>query len=142
MKIRIALAAAALFVAGCDTPSAIDGYTEDVRLEFSARSDISGPSIPEPELTFTGGDGEIVVEGRFSAGNPCQDVTANAVSENGRLKLVVRVHAQQVICMAVVAHFEYTARVLELPPGRYDLSVVHEYSGRTLFRRETQVTVR
>jgi hypothetical protein len=145
MKTRIALAVAALLAAGCDTRSIVDDYTDDVRLEFSARNDQAGPPVTEPEITFTGGDGEIVVEGRLSAANPCQDFSADAVITNGhRLDLEVRVRQKQVVCAAVIGRFAYTARLLELEPGTYDLSVVHEYpgSGRSLFRRETQVTVR
>jgi hypothetical protein len=145
MKTRIALAVAALLAAGCDTPSAIDDYTDDVRLEFSARESRSGPPIAEPEITLTGGDGEIVAEGRLSTPNPCQDFSAEAYTVNGRrLELVVQVRQRQGLCAAVVGSFAYTARLLELAPGTYDLSVVHEYpgSGRNLVRREAQVTVR
>jgi hypothetical protein len=145
MKTRIALAVAALLAAGCDMPASIDDYTDDVRLEFSARNNQAGPPVTEPEITVTGGDGEIVVEGGFSAANPCQDVGADAFSVNGRrLELVVQVRQRQVICAAVVGRFAYTARLLELEPGTYDLSVVHDYpgSGWNQVRRETQVTVR
>ncbi len=145
MKTRIALALAALLAAGCDMPSSIDDYTDPVRLEFSARNSQASPPPAEPELAFTGGDGEIVVEARLSAANPCQDIEADAISMGGRrLELAVRVRQRQVPCAAVVGGFEYTARLLELPPGTYDVSVAHEYPGsdRGLFRHETQVTVR
>jgi hypothetical protein len=144
MKTRITLALIALLAAGCDMPSSIDDYTDHVRLEFSARSSQSGPPVAEPEVTLTGGDGEIVVEGRLSTPNPCQDFAADAVSIDGRrLELVVQVRQRQVLCAAVIGSFAYTARLLELEPGTYDLSVVHEYpgSGWKLVRRDTQVTV-
>lgn len=144
MKTRIIVALAALLAAGCDTPSAIDDYTEDVRLDFTARGSQTDPPADEPELVFTGGEGEIVVEGRLSTSNPCQEITADAVSEGGRLRLVVHVESRRVLCAAVIGRFDYTARLLELAPGRYDLTVVHEYSGngRGMTRHETQVTVR
>jgi hypothetical protein len=142
MKTRIALALAALLAAGCDTPSAIDDYTDAVRLEFSARNNQAGPPN-EPELTFTGGDGEIVVEGRLTAANPCHELEADAFGINGvRVELTVRVRQQQQACTAVIGRFEYTARLLDLEPGTYALAVVHEYPGRGRSRQETLVTVR
>lgn len=144
MKTRVLVALAALLAAGCDTPSAIDDYTEDVRLDFTARSDWAGPPETGPELVFTGGEGEILVEGRLTTADPCQDITADAVMEGGRLRLVVRVESQPGFCIAVIGRFGYTARLLELEPGRYDLAVVHEYAdnGGGTVRHETQVTVR
>ena len=145
MKTRIALAVAALLAAGCDTPASMDGYTDPVRLEFSTREIEADPMVTEPEIVFTGGDGEVVVEGRVSTGNPCQDFSADALGVNGRrLELVVQVRQRQGLCAAVIGRFEYTARLLELEPGTYDLSLVHEYSGngRGQYRRATQVTVR
>jgi hypothetical protein len=144
MKIRIALALTMVLAAGCDTPSAIDDYTEDVPLEFSVGSVQAGPPITEPEIAFRGGDGEIVVEGRLRAPDPCQEITADAVNEGGRLRLVVRVRSKGGVCADVVGQFAYTARLLELAPGTYDLSVAHEYrgSGWSLYRQDTQVTVR
>jgi hypothetical protein len=143
MKTRILLALAALATAGCDLPSAIDGYTDDVRLEFSARED-RGPQLAAPELTFTGGDGEIVVEGLLNTADPCRTFSADARSENGRLELVVRIQRRGELCIAVLGRFAYTARLLDLAPGTYDLAVVHEFpgSGWGSYRRETQVTVR
>lgn len=142
MKTRIALALAALLAAGCDTPSAIDDYSDAVRLEFNARNNQASPPT-EPELTFTGGDGEIVVEGRLTTANPCYDIEADAFGLDGRrLELAVRARPLQEACTAVIGRFEYTARLLDLEPGTYALSVVHEFTGRGRVRHETLVTVR
>lgn len=144
MKTRILIALAALLAAGCDTPTAIDDYREDVRLEFTSRDNMAGPPAEEPELVFTGGEGEVVVEGRLRAPDPCQEITADAFLEGGRLRLTVRVQSRRLFCAAVIGRFAYTARLLELAPGTYDLTVVHEYSnnGWGTTRHETQVTVR
>jgi hypothetical protein len=98
--------------------------------------------------TATAAPGQITVKGQLVAGNPCQDLNAVAGrNERGELVLAITAVAQNVICVAALGGFTYTATVRDLAPGTYHLVVVHatEVTGRPRYEDrvlETSVVVR
>lgn len=141
---QIALLSAALLLAACSSPASYDDYSPDpVELEFAAQTANSGNYFEIPEVTVTGGVGEILVEGRLAAPSPCQRLQGSAEGLAGAIEMVVRIDPVGPACVASIGNFTYTARATKLAPGTYTLRLHHRYTGAwTVPAQDFQVTVR
>lgn len=122
----VGLLAAVCALAGC---TEITGSSADVHLEFTVNSLTVGEYVPQPEITATGGTGEIVVLSKMSAPDPCRRLSAQLGADGRTLRLEVFIDPTSQACVAAVGTFTYTARVHGLPPGRYPVEIRHTYVG-------------
>lgn len=125
---QLALTAVLALTAAC-TASTL-AFDDDLQLGFDWRREDTAQYRPEPVVTAAGGAGEIVVGARLSAPSPCEKLTADARSGDGRtVELEVRILPDAPACIAVIGNFAYTARVQGLEPGVYTVRVRHLYPG-------------
>lgn len=117
-KIRISLLlvpAAAACTGRADPPT--------VRLEAHAlsREAARGESLAAVES----GEGAVEVRRTMRVSDPCRTLAAGLERAGESLTLRVEARPDGRACRAAEAYVAYTARIEELPPGRYDLRVVH-----------------
>lgn len=140
---RLAILLAALSLAACENPGSIDDYSFGVGLDFTSRPS-TPPTPPVPQLTVTGGAGEILVEGKVTAPSPCQRLSGSSYGEGRTVAITVRIEPVGQACAAILGSFTYTARATGLAPGDYTLRVQHDYPGAEWDPpfQEFEVTVR
>jgi hypothetical protein len=71
------------------------------------------------------GDGAIAVRRTMRVSDPCRTLAAGLERAGESLTLRVEARPDGRACRTAEAYVAYTARIEELPPGRYDLRVVH-----------------
>jgi hypothetical protein len=122
----IGLLAAVCALAGC---TELVGPGHDARLDFTVNSLTVGEYLPLPEISATGGTGEITVLTKMSAPDPCRRLSAQLGADGRTLRLEVVVDPISQVCVAAVGTFTYTARVYAVNPGRYTVEIRHTYVG-------------
>jgi hypothetical protein len=140
LLVPVALLTAACSGAFGTGPGAGDKQPVVLRID-AAGLDSTDPGTGELRTPTVATDSkQIIVKGRLSAGNPCQRLSAVAEwSEPGKLVLTVTAVAENVICIAAIAGFSYTATVQDLAPGAYHLVVVHATEAAGRQRHESRV---
>ncbi len=127
LSLAIAAVAATSSQAICKSvPSGSD--MQEPNLEFSIVGSAETGEGAEPSITSASAE-EVALTGVISTPNPCYDIKA-ALSRDGRaLTLTLTATARPEICIQVVAAFTYDARLTDLEPGSYTLTVAYEYPG-------------
>ncbi len=88
-----------------------------------AQGDASGAGV-----AVEADPGGLMVKGTLRTPNPCVDVSAAVERKNSVVTLTIRAGPKgQGMCVAVIGHFVYEARINGVPPGRYTLRVLHAY---------------
>jgi hypothetical protein len=84
-------------------------------------------AAPAEALELEPVPGGLHVRGRLSAPTPCQTLAA-ATDRTGRtIELTITVRAQDVMCAQMIAEFAYSASLVELPAGAWQLRVRHTW---------------
>lgn len=84
----------------------------------------------EPEFVVSDGNGEVKIRGNFQA--PCSGYQGSAGADVSLRVLTVRLTGtQNGVCLHVLESIGYQATVREVPPGTYQLLVVHAIAGNT-----------
>lgn len=115
-------------------------------LAFDVRELRHGQWLEQPEFEVEEGVGSITVDAVLSTPDPCRRFDASAHRSTGELQLDVVIRPVGEACVAMVGTFEYTARIGDLPPGRYRLRVTHRFlrtgdpSPRIVLDREIEVS--
>ena len=133
MRICVLLAAAAC-------TGRADSATVRIEGRPLSREAARGESLAAVESA----DGAIAVRRTMRVSDPCRTLAAGVERAGGRLTLRVEARPDGRRCGAAEAYLAYTARIEPLPPGRYDLRVVHAQrggSGRPGARAEPSVLV-
>jgi hypothetical protein len=120
-KIRTCLVAAA--AAACAGPT--DSATVRIEARPLSREAARGESLAAVES----GEGVIAVRQTMHVSDPCRMVAAGLARAGERLTLKVVARSDGRACRAAEAYLVYTAHIEELPPGRYELRVLHSDSG-------------
>ena len=125
-------------VLACSASTAPDGSRLAVSFDVRAAGSTAGAVAPRVAAS----SGGVVVAGRISTGDPCQDVTARATREGNVVTLVVTATRVGEGCIAVLAAFDYTAAVRGLASGRHTVRVVYRHEGPGGTVRTEQVAER
>ena len=114
------LAAAA---AGCT------GRRDPATVQIEARALSREAARGESLAAVESGDGAIAVRRTIRTSDACRRLSAGLAGTGARLTLRVVAEPDGRRCRQAEAYFAYTARIEALPPGRYDLRVVHAQRG-------------
>jgi hypothetical protein len=119
----IALVLGPFFLSACARTSVEPPVNlENLELEFSV--DVSGAEpVPNLETTVISLDGALLVRGGLVTGMSGFELEPTLNGDLRRLELVVT--AQNGGGVASPALYRYEAKLMGLPPGTYDLHVVH-----------------
>ena len=100
----------------------------------------------EPSFGVNGGDGTVALEGSFW-GDGCGDRMEPEFFHNGSelvFRLIFLEEIANPVCLAWVVVSDYTAEFQAVPPGTYELRVIHDHRRADAVRRFDvgEVTVR
>ena len=121
-KIRISVLLAA-------SAAACTGRPDPATVRIDARPLSREAARTESLAAVESGHGAIAVRRTLRVSDPCRRVAAGVVRTGGQLTLRVVAEPDGRRCRAAEAYVAYTARIEALPPGRYDLRVVHADRG-------------
>ncbi|MBI2401140.1 MAG: hypothetical protein HYV20_00025 [Gemmatimonadetes bacterium] len=102
------------------------------------------PGAPQVEFTVLGAleagkdaavrvdsvsSGQVVLRGGIGTPTPCYTIRAELAQRESTLTLTLVATVQPVVCITVLAAFEYRARIYGVSAGRYTVEVVATYPG-------------
>lgn len=117
-KIRISLLLAA-------AAAACTGRADPATVRIDARPLSREAARGESLAAVESGEGAVEVRRTIRVSDPCRTLAAGLERAGESLTLRVEARPDGRACRAAEAYVAYTARIEELPPGRYDLRVVH-----------------
>jgi len=126
--------AAAFAVVGLAAAGAVDtcrtgpGEPGGPRVEFTVVGALEGGKDPAARVDSVS-SGEVVLRGGISTPTPCYGISAEVVQRASALTLTLVATARPVVCIQVLAAFEYRARIYGLSAGHYAVEVVSTYPG-------------
>jgi hypothetical protein len=110
-------------------PAACSGRADSASVRIESRPLSREAARGESLAAVESGHGAIAVRRTMRAPDPCRRLRADLSDAGERLTLRVVAEPDGRACRAAEAYFAYTARIEALPPGRYDLRVVHAQRG-------------
>jgi hypothetical protein len=102
---------------------------DDATVDIEARPIPRESAAAESLAAVVSGHHAIEVRRILAASDPCRTLSAGLVHTGGELTLRVVAEPDGRECPKAETYYAYTARIEDLPPGRYDLRVVHARSG-------------
>lgn len=121
MRARSPILAGLLLAAACSHGA--DAAIVELDSRPLSRLDARAESLAE----VVGGHHTIVVRRMMRVSDPCRTLSADLVHRGGQLTMRVVAEPDGRSCAPADAYMAYTARIRGLPPGRYDLRVVHAH---------------
>jgi len=123
----------------CQTMPARNATTQDPKLTFSVAA-AEKPQDVAPSVARVASD-TVQLSGTISTPNPCYEIKGALSAENSQLTLSVVATSKGGFCIQMLAAFEYTATITDIPAGSYTISVVHDYPDADWERKIKELTV-
>ncbi len=98
----------------------------EAQVEFTVLGALDAGKDPTPRVDSVS-QGQVLLTGGVSTPTPCYAIGAELSPRDHVLTLTLVATSQPVICIQVLAAFEYRARIYGLTAGRHTLEVVATY---------------
>lgn len=116
------------------------GEGREPQVEFTVVGMLEEAESP-PVAIDSVSPGEVVLTGGLGTPTPCYAIGAEVALRERTLVLTLNATAQPIVCIQMLAAFEYRARIHGLSKGRYTLEVVTTYPGTGWASRVERLTV-
>lgn len=109
----------------CLAAAACDGGASSARVEIESRPVTREAVRAESLVSVRSASHTIRVRQTLRVPDACHELQGDLLHNAGRLTLRVQPRPDGRPCTPGEAYLAYSARIRDLPPGRYDLRVVH-----------------